>query len=110
MDTERNFNFAQMYGGTADDLKPQEPMLRKSRARLMREAVRHDEANKGFLKIKYGEGIFDFYFRGTHIMQWNIILESILEINAGEFEETTGTFYQRKMLHYAIKEYADVML
>lgn len=95
--------------------------LKKSRARMMLEALRGYRAEKGNIKVKINcfivpedadglLGNFHFFYRGTEILQWCPYNDNVWEMNAGDFEGTSSTRRQRTMARESIEEFAKVVL
>jgi hypothetical protein len=96
--------------------------LKKSRARMMVEAMKAESfkvngswVENGNIKVYLTTtGKYLFYYRGTVIMTWNPFATSedseLHTVDAGEFEHTHSTIYQRRMVKQAVEEFKKVVL
>jgi len=84
--------------------------LRKSRARMMVEAVRPpgftEKGNVGidFEKDEGGADVFIFFYRGTRIAKWYPVENVYTDIPC-PFDDTPSTRNQRKMAREAVEEF-----
>lgn len=82
--------------------------LRKSRARMMAEAVKEDRVEKGNVGVRIANSdpnVFFFSYRGTDIMCWHVLRNEITDVHAGAFNDTPSTRNQRKMVREAVEEF-----
>jgi transcription antitermination factor NusG len=83
--------------------------LRKSRARMMADAVRlgakQEKGNFAVRMANSDSSVFMFSYRETDIVAWNPGNERMVDIDAGEFEHTSSTRNQRKLIREAIGEF-----
>jgi hypothetical protein len=84
--------------------------LRKSRARMMVEAMQNvgfaEQGNIGldFENDEAGNNVFIFFYRGTRIAKW-YPLTNVYAIIPCAFDDTSATMNQRKMVKEAIEEF-----
>jgi hypothetical protein len=79
--------------------------VRKSKTKMMIEAVEVGVAEKGNHKITFEADTFTFWYRGTPIYTWNAKARFGENLYAGGFEETASTRNQRKTIWEAIVEF-----
>jgi len=87
--------------------------LRKSRSRMMVEAIRFGMCERGNHKVRLAPedpNTFIFSYRGTDILLWDTKQDVVKDIHAGsQYEHTPSTRNQRKMAREAIDEFRRVV-
>lgn len=88
--------------------------LRKSRARLIAEAVKsmntlHSKGNFSVLYVPNAEA-FLFRHRETFVMTWNPVTDTMKDVDAGVYEHTSSTRNQRRLIREAIEEFNKAVL
>lgn len=82
------------------------------KSRAMYEAMVNGTHEKGNHKITYAieePYTFQFYYRGTLIVEWNMLHDEERAIHAGDFEDTKSTMNQRREISYSIENFKEAV-
>jgi hypothetical protein len=83
--------------------------FRKVRARMMQEAYLKGESTRRNVRVAYADMTFKFYYRGSLIMEWDMVTDETRNVSVGAYETAASTIYQRTQARNAIHEFREVL-